>query len=177
MAEGGRRPRRRDPHRDHDGRRRGGWRRRARRSRAGGSEGRGGHDRVRRHPARRLGRDRCGAVARRRWVRRARRDRGRGRGSEPVNLRLTGAKALPEDDLGMRIAVAAAVEIGLLAVVAQGVLSDRTALLALVLAPIGYVVSYRRRAANNVAIKVVLACGLFVATARFLGQIGYVTSP
>ena len=94
-----------------------------------------------------------------------------------MNLRLTGAKALPEDDLTMRIAVAAAVEIGLLAVVAQDVLSDRTAILALVLAPVGYVVSYRRRAATNVAVKVALACGLFVATARFLGQIGYVTSP
>ena len=77
----------------------------------------------------------------------------------------------------MRIAVAAAVEIGLLAVAAQGVLSDRTALLALVLAPVGYLVSYRRRSSTNVAIKVALALGLFVATARFLGQIGYVTSP
>jgi len=94
-----------------------------------------------------------------------------------MNLRLAGAKALPEDGLGMRIAVAAAVEIGLLAVAAQNVLSDRTALLAMVLAPIGYVVSYHRRRSNNVAIKVALACGLFIATARFLGQIGYVTSP
>ena len=94
-----------------------------------------------------------------------------------MNLRLTGAKALPEDDVAMRVAVAAAVEIGLLAVVAQDVLSDRTAVLALILAPVGYAVSYRRRAANNVLVKVALACGLFVATARFLGQIGYVTSP
>lgn len=94
-----------------------------------------------------------------------------------MNLRLAGAKALPEDDLGMRVAVAAAVEIGLLAVVVQNVLSDRTAFLALVLAPVGYAVSYRRRRANNVAVKVALACGLFIATARFLGQIGYVTSP
>jgi len=94
-----------------------------------------------------------------------------------VKLRLTGAKALPEDGVAMRVAVAAAVEIGLLAVVVQGVLSDRTAFLALILAPIGYLVSYRRRRSNNVAVKVALACGLFVATARFLGQIGYVTSP
>ena len=94
-----------------------------------------------------------------------------------MNLRLSGAKARPEDHVGMRIAVAAAVEIGLLAVAAQGVLSDRTALLALVLAPVGYLVSYRRRSSTNVAIKVALALGLFVATARFLGQIGYVTSP
>ncbi len=94
-----------------------------------------------------------------------------------MNLRLAGAKALPEDGFGMRIAVAAAVEIGLLAVAAQNVLNDRTALLALALAPIGYVVSYRRRRSNNVGIKVLLACGLFIATARFLGQIGYVTSP
>jgi protein-glutamine gamma-glutamyltransferase len=94
-----------------------------------------------------------------------------------MNLRLAGAKALPEDDLGMRVAVAAAVEIGLLAVVVQNVLSDRTAFLALLLAPIGYAVSYRRRRGNNVAVKAALACGLFIATARFLGQIGYVTSP
>jgi protein-glutamine gamma-glutamyltransferase len=94
-----------------------------------------------------------------------------------MNLRLAGAKARAEDDVAMRIAVAAAVEIGLLAVVAQNVLSDRTAFLALALAPVGYVVSYRRRRANNVAIKIALACGLFIATARFLGQIGYVTSP
>ena len=94
-----------------------------------------------------------------------------------MNLRLSGAKALPEDHVGMRIAVAAAVEIGLLAVAAQGVLNDRTALLALVLAPVGYLVSYRRRSSTNVAIKVALALGLLVATARFLGQIGYVTSP
>jgi transglutaminase-like putative cysteine protease len=94
-----------------------------------------------------------------------------------VNLRLHGAKALPEDGVAMRAAVAAAVEIGLLAVVVQNVLSDRTAFLALVLAPIGYAVSYRRRRSRNIAIKVALACGLFVATARFLGQIGYVTSP
>jgi transglutaminase-like putative cysteine protease len=94
-----------------------------------------------------------------------------------VNLRLTGAKALPEDDIAMRVAVAVAVEIGLLAVAAQDVLSDRTAFLALILAPVGYAVSYRRRRANNVLVKVALAFGLFVATARFLGQIGYVTSP
>jgi len=94
-----------------------------------------------------------------------------------VNLRLTGAKALPEDDVAMRVAVAVAVEIGLLAVIAQDVLSDRTAFLALFLAPVGYLVSYRRRHANNVLVKVALAFGLFVATARFLGQIGYVTSP
>jgi hypothetical protein len=58
---------------------------------------------------------------------------------------------------------------------AQGVLSDRTALLALVLAPVGYLVSYRRRSSTNVAIKVALALGLLVATARVLGQIGYVS--
>jgi transglutaminase-like putative cysteine protease len=94
-----------------------------------------------------------------------------------VKLGVSGARALPEDSIAMRIAVAIAVEVALIAVVAQGVLSDRIALLALILAPVGYAVSYRRRRRRNTWIKAVLAVALLVATARFLRQIGVVTTP
>ena len=83
----------------------------------------------------------------------------------------------PEDSLAMRVVVAVAVEIGLIAVIAQGVTSDRMALLALVLAPVGYGVSHVRRRRSNVLLKVILAAGLLLALARFLGQMGVVASP
>jgi transglutaminase-like putative cysteine protease len=94
-----------------------------------------------------------------------------------MRLGLSGSKALPEDSIAMRVVVALAVEIGLVAVISQGVVADRTALLALVLAPAGYLLSYRRRGRRNVVVKVALAAGLLVALARFLGQMGSVTSP
>jgi len=77
----------------------------------------------------------------------------------------------------MRVVCAVAVEIGLLAVVAQGVLDDRVAVLALVLAPLGYVVSSRRRGRRNTLLKVVLAFALLVATARFLRAVGTIATP
>ena len=76
----------------------------------------------------------------------------------------------------MRVVCALAVEIGLIAVVAQGVLDDRIAALALVLAPAGYAVSYRRRHGRNTLIKVVLALALLAATARFLRAMGSITT-
>ena len=94
-----------------------------------------------------------------------------------MRLGLSGAKALPEDSIAMRVVVALAVEVGLIAVIAQGIVSDRTALVALVLAPVGYLVSHRRRGHRNVGVKIALAAGLFLALARFLGQMGSVTSP
>ena len=72
----------------------------------------------------------------------------------------------------MRIVVALAVEIGLIAVISQGVVADRTSLLALVLAPAGYLLSYRRRGRRNLVVKVALAAGLLLALARFLGRDG-----
>jgi len=94
-----------------------------------------------------------------------------------VKLGPSGARALPEDSIAMRIVVGLAVEIGVLAVVAHGVLSDRLATLALVLAPIGYAVSYRRRGRRNTVLKTALAVALLVATARFLQQMGAITTP
>jgi transglutaminase-like putative cysteine protease len=93
-----------------------------------------------------------------------------------MRLGLSGAKALPEDSIAMRVVVALAVEVGLFAVIAQGVVTDRTAFLALGLAPAGYLLSYRRRGRPNVVVKVALAVGLLLALSRFLGQMGSVSS-
>ena len=93
-----------------------------------------------------------------------------------MRLGLSGAKALPEDSIPLRIVVALAVEVGLFAVISQGVVADRTAFLALALAPAGYALSYRRRGRPNVLLKVALAAGLLLALSRFLGQMGSVTS-
>ena len=76
----------------------------------------------------------------------------------------------------MRVVVALAVEVGLIAVIAQGVVTDRTAFLALGLAPAGYLLSYRRRGRPNVIVKAALAAGLLLALSRFLGQMGSVSS-
>jgi len=94
-----------------------------------------------------------------------------------MRLGMSGSRALPEDSIAMRVVVALAVEIGLVAVISQGVVADRTALLALALAPAGYLLSYVRRGRPNVIVKVALAAGLLVALARFLGQMGTVLSP
>jgi transglutaminase-like putative cysteine protease len=94
-----------------------------------------------------------------------------------MKLGPTGPRALPEDSIALRLICAVAVEIGIVAVVAQGVLDDHVATPALVLAPVGYLVSYRRRAHKNIAIKVVLAMALIAATARFLQAVGSITTP
>ncbi len=86
-------------------------------------------------------------------------------------------KSPPEDSIAIRVVVALAVEIGLLAVLAQGVVQDRATMAALALAPVAYWWSYRRRGANNIALKAVLAVGLLLVTARFLGQMGSVVTP
>ena len=93
-----------------------------------------------------------------------------------MRLGLSGAKALPEDSIPLRVVVALAVEVGLFAVISQGVVADRTAFLALALAPAGYLLSYRRRGRPNVLVKAALAAGLLLALSRFLGQMGSVTS-
>lgn len=94
-----------------------------------------------------------------------------------MKLGLSGARALPEESIAMRVVCALAVEIGLIAVLAQGVLDDRVATIALVLAPVGYAVSYRRRQKRNTCIKAALAIALLVATARFLHAMGAITTP
>ena len=77
-----------------------------------------------------------------------------------------------EDSVAMRVVVAAAVEVGVLAVVLQGAVDASAAVGALVLAPLGYLFSYRRRAMPAIAVKVALSLALLVALARFFREVG-----
>ena len=72
----------------------------------------------------------------------------------------------------MRVVAALAVELGIVAVVIQGVVDPTAAIAALVLAPVGYLFSYRRRAATSMAVKLVLTVGLALALLQFLRAVG-----
>ena len=83
--------------------------------------------------------------------------------------------APPEDSVAIRVVVALAVEAGILAVVLQAAVDPLSAVAALVLAPLGYLFSYRHRATSNLAVKVVLSVALLasarpVPLGRALGQ-------
>ena len=77
----------------------------------------------------------------------------------------------PEDSVAMRVVVAGAVEVAILAVVAQGGVSGGAAILPLVMAPAGYVFSYRQRHRSNITTKVLLSVGLLAAFAAFLQSV------
>lgn len=84
--------------------------------------------------------------------------------------------APPEDSVAMRVVVAVAVELGIVAVALQGAVDAFTTVMALALAPLGYVFSYRRRRRSGVAVKVVLAVALLAATGQFLSAMRLVAS-
>lgn len=77
----------------------------------------------------------------------------------------------PEDSIPMRVVVAVAVEWAIVAVVAQHAVDATSAVAALLLAPVGYWFSYRRRYRPNVLIKIGLAIGLLAAMGQFLGRV------
>jgi transglutaminase-like putative cysteine protease len=80
----------------------------------------------------------------------------------------------PEDSVPMRVVVALAVELGVLAVVLQGAVDVPAAVAALVLAPVGYLFSYRHRAATSFALKLALSVGLLLALMAFLRSVGQI---
>ena len=77
----------------------------------------------------------------------------------------------PEESVAMRVVVAGAVEVAILAVVAQGGVTGTAAILPLVLAPVGYAFSYRQRHHSNLTTKVLLSVGLLAAFAAFLQSV------
>ena len=81
-----------------------------------------------------------------------------------------------EDSVRLRVVVAAAVEVALLAVVTQGGVGVPTAAAALVLAPAGYYYSYRQRARANKLLKLVLSAGLLLAMAQFIQSVEAATT-
>ncbi len=85
--------------------------------------------------------------------------------------RMLRGSGTPEDSVAMRVFVAGAVEVAILAVVAQGGVHGAAAILPLTLAPVGYVFSYRQRHRSNITTKVLLSVGLLVAFAAFLQSV------
>jgi transglutaminase-like putative cysteine protease len=82
----------------------------------------------------------------------------------------------PEDSIKLRVVVAAAVEIAIVAVVTQGGVGIPTAAAALILAPAGYYYSYRQRAASNTVLKLALSAGLLVAMGQFIQSVQLATT-
>ena len=83
----------------------------------------------------------------------------------------------PEDSVAIRVVVACAVEIAIAAVVVQpDAVPAPVAMAALVLAPLGYWFSFRRRRSSNLLLKVALSVALLAALGQFLGEVRGVTS-
>jgi transglutaminase-like putative cysteine protease len=93
-----------------------------------------------------------------------------------MKLELRRPTGPPEDSVAMRVVVALAVELSIVAVVAQGAAHAPIAVASLTLAPIGYLLSYRRRHQANLVTKILLTLGLMVAMAQFLQGAGNVGS-
>ena len=85
-------------------------------------------------------------------------------------------KGAVEDSAQMRLVAALAVEVALLAVIAQGAVDGFTAACVLVAAPAGYLFSYRQRHHSNLTTKILLSIGLLVAFAQFLGSVRTATT-
>jgi len=85
-------------------------------------------------------------------------------------------RAAAEDSLALRVAVAAAVLSSMVGLVAQDIVKTSTAVAVLVLTPIGFLVSYRRRSFRNISLKVALAAGAVLALADFLRGVSGATS-
>ena len=82
-----------------------------------------------------------------------------------------------EDSIAIRVVVACLVEIAIAAVVAQPeAVPAPVAIAALVLAPIGYGFSYRRRRSSNLLLKIALSVALLAALGQFLSEVRSVTS-
>ncbi|MGZ8637041.1 MAG: transglutaminase TgpA family protein [Actinomycetota bacterium] len=88
-----------------------------------------------------------------------------------MRLELKRPTGPPEDSIPMRVVVALAVEIAIAAVVAQHAVQPTIAAAALVLAPLGYLYSYRRRHRANLALKLVLTAALLAATGQFFASV------
>ncbi len=82
----------------------------------------------------------------------------------------------PEDSVRRRVVVLAVTQISVLAVAAAGAVEPATAVVSLVLVPIGSWYAWRRRREKNVLLKILLAGGLMVALASFVEQARSATS-
>ncbi|MDH5314046.1 MAG: DUF3488 domain-containing protein, partial [Actinomycetota bacterium] len=94
-----------------------------------------------------------------------------------MKLEIRASAGRPEDSIAIRVVVAVAVTIAIGAVVAQpDAVPAPVAVASLLLAPLGYWFSYRRRHASNLLLKVALSVALLAALGQFLGDVRSVTS-
>lgn len=85
-------------------------------------------------------------------------------------------RAVPEDSIGLRVAVAAAVLASMIGLVSQDIVKTSTAIVVLAATPIGFLISYRRRKERNISLKIALAAGAVLALANFLQSVSGATS-
>ncbi|MCA1838916.1 MAG: DUF3488 and DUF4129 domain-containing transglutaminase family protein [Actinomycetota bacterium] len=85
-------------------------------------------------------------------------------------------KSVVESSLALRVVVGGAVMVGILAVVGQDIVKGRTAVAVIALTPVGYIVSWYRRASKNVVLKLILAAAAILALMDFLRSVGGATS-
>jgi protein-glutamine gamma-glutamyltransferase len=94
-----------------------------------------------------------------------------------MRLELRKPSGPAEDSIAMRVVVAGLVEIAIAAVVAQpGAVPAPVSIAALVLAPFGYLVSFRRRSSSNLLLKIALSVALLASLGQFLSDVRSVTS-
>jgi transglutaminase-like putative cysteine protease len=79
-------------------------------------------------------------------------------------------KAPPEDAIALRVVVAVAVEVGIVASIAQGAVPSSTGPIALLLAPLGYWFSFRWRHRSAVVVKILISVALLAALGGFLRE-------
>ncbi|HEY6567203.1 MAG TPA: transglutaminaseTgpA domain-containing protein [Actinomycetota bacterium] len=88
-----------------------------------------------------------------------------------VKFRIKGRATPAEDSIALRVVVAVAVEVAIVAVVSQPqAVAPLTAIAAVILAPAGYLFSYRRRSRSSVPLKVLLSFALLAALGQFMGS-------
>src|SRR3954452_16184123 len=82
----------------------------------------------------------------------------------------------PEESVRLRVVALGVTQLSVLAIAVAGAVDGPTAVVSLLLVPIGSWVAYRRRYQKNVLLKVLLAGGLVVALAGFVSRARTATS-
>ncbi len=93
-----------------------------------------------------------------------------------AGLRPTRRTNISEASIPLRAVVAVAVLISMISLIAQDIVTTSTAVIVLMITPIGFIVSWRRRNSKNIALKIMLAAAALLALADFLKSLSGATS-
>ena len=91
-------------------------------------------------------------------------------------VRAVNATKQPENSIALRATVLSAVMVSVVAIAWERAISPLRAAVVLILLPVAYWISYRRRAADNWHIKLALALGAVTALVGFFGQLSSVAT-